>query len=216
MKNKNLIRFVESFVVLPMLTMSGAPVGPISQVAFNYVTSPSIVSTQKLNITASGTLALNQAIDPSLLKAENLKEEQSKADAIDAYFEAHDMPLQGQGMKMVQEAQKNDIDWRLLPAIAVRESTGGKHACIRAKNNAFGWGSCKISFKSTERAIEVVAKNLGGNNESTARHYDNKNTLEILHAYNPPSIVKKYAEQVISIMNNIGDEAGSMTSVAVI
>ena len=36
------------------------------------------------------------------------------------------MPLFGMGMKMCKEAEKNELDWRLLPAIAVRESTGGK------------------------------------------------------------------------------------------
>jgi len=129
----------------------------------------------------------------------------SKADAIDAYFSERGMPLKGTGMKMVEEAEKNDLDWRLLPAIAVRESTGGKFACKRVKNNPFGWGSCKIGFKSIDGAIETVARNLGGNNPKTAKHYDDKTTKGILHAYNPPSIIPKYAEQVISIMDNIGE-----------
>lgn len=124
-----------------------------------------------------------------------------EADAIDAYFAEHDMPLLGQGMKMVQEAELNGLDWRLLPAIAVRESSGGKNAC---KNNPFGWGSCKINFNSVEEAIETVAMNLGGNNPKTARHYDNKTVKQILRAYNPPSIVLRYAEQVMAIMKSIG------------
>ena len=114
------------------------------------------------------------------------------------------MPLEGTGMKMVEEAIKNELDWRLLPAIAVRESTGGKFACKKVSNSAFGWGSCKINFKSNDEAIEIVAKNLGGNNPKTARHYDEKDTVGILKAYNPPSIVPKYAEQVMSIMDKIG------------
>jgi len=61
-------------------------------------------------------------------------------------------------------------------------------------------------YDSNEEAIETVARNLGGNNPNTERHYANKNLKEILRAYNPPSIVPKYAEQVISIMNAIGDE----------
>ena len=55
-------------------------------------------------------------------------------------------------------------------------------------------------------AIETVARNLGGNNPKTARHYDNKTTLQILNAYNPPSIVPKYAAQVLAIMKVIGAE----------
>lgn len=134
-----------------------------------------------------------------------------KAESIDTYFKARKMPLQGMGMKMVLEAEKNDLDWRLLPAIAVRESTGGKN--LFAKNNPFGWGK-KVEFDSFDTAVEIIAKNLGGNNPKTAHHYDEKTTIEILHAYNPPSIVPRYAEQVIAIMNTIGAPDTEPTAVA--
>jgi len=198
MQNKKWIRFVESFVLLPLVTMSPS-VGPISQATSNMVTAPLIISSQKFNMKTLGTLAFNQAIDPKV------EEQKIKAVAIDAYFKERDMPLEGMGMKMVQEAEKNDLDWRLLPAIAIRESTGGKFECIKVPNNAFGWGSCKIGFLSNEHAIEIVARNLGGNNPNTARHYDNKTTKQILRAYNPPSVIPRYAEQVMSIMNAIGE-----------
>ena len=176
------------------------PAGSITQAVVNVVNSPSIISLQKQNIETSDTLALNQVGDPQVVL------QKIKADAIDSYFEARRMPLQGMGMKMVIEAEKNELDWRLLAAIAVRESTGGRHECKKVENNSFGWGSCKIGFKSNEEAIETVARNLGGNNPKTANHYDEKTTKQILQAYNPPSIVRRYAEQVISIMNAIGKE----------
>lgn len=193
MKKNNLIRFVQSLVLLPVMTIS---IGNTHSVEI-----PRNGLVQKLNTAVSGALALNQAPDPEteILKAK------AKAEAIDAYFREHDMPLEGTGAKMVQEAEKNDLDWRLLAAIAVRESTGGKHDCKKVENNPFGWGSCKIGFKSNEEAIETVAKNLGGNNPKTAKHYDDKTTKEILQTYNPPSVVRKYADQVISIMDDIGD-----------
>ncbi|MES3032088.1 MAG: hypothetical protein V4699_02490 [Patescibacteria group bacterium] len=195
MKNKTLIRFVQSFILLPGLAMSSAPVGPVSQAVINMVNSPSVFL-QKQN---------TEAVDPAVIAM------QSKADAIDNYFKVRNMPLEGMGMKMVLEAEKNDLDWRLIAAISVRESTGGKHECKKVGNNAFGWGSCKIGFSSNEVAIETVARNLGGNNPKTAHHYDEKTTIQILRAYNPPSIVPRYAEQVISIMNAIG--AGDVTPV---
>ena len=177
----------------------------------NVNTTKETVSTvfiQKENIEANGILAFNQVVGPQAKDLEVRLDlaRQAKAEAINAYFKEHDMPLFGTGMKMVEEAEKNDLDWRLLPAIAVRESTGGKFDCIKVLYNAFGWGSCKIGFESNEKAIETVARNLGGNNPNTERHYANKNLKEILRAYNPPSIVPRYAEQVISIMNAIGDE----------
>ncbi len=175
----------------------------------NGIEIPQDVLVKQINIAVAGTLAFNNAIDP---ETETLK---AKAEAIDAYFREHDMPLEGTGKKMVEEAEKNGLDWRLLAAIAVRESTGGKHECKRVPNNAFGWGSCKISFDSNEEAIETVARNLGGNNPNTARYYENKDTKEILRAYNPPSIVPKYAEQVISIMDDIGEAELTVTNVTV-
>lgn len=185
---------------MPVLTISGAPIGSISQVALNVVTSsPSIVSMQKSNIETYGALALNHAIDPQV------EVRKAQAEAIDAYFGARNLPLEGMGMTMVLEAEKNDLDWRLLPAIAMRESTGGKFACQKATFSVFGWGSCKISFKSHEHGIETVARNLGGHNPNTARHYKDKNTEQILHAYNPPSIIPHYVKQVTAIMKEIGD-----------
>ena len=38
-----------------------------------------------------------------------------------------------------------------------------------------------------------------------AHHYSGKTTKEILQKYNPPSIVARYADQVMAIMNDIGD-----------
>jgi hypothetical protein len=199
MKNNNLIRFAQSLVFLPVMTMS------LSLSGIHNIEISQNILVKKVNIEAPVLVALNQPEDPkvTVLKA--------KADAIDAYFAEHDMPLEGTGMKMVEEAEKNGLDWRLLPAISVRESTGGKSDCKKVKNNAFGWGSCHIGFKSNDEAIETVARNLGGNNPKTSMHYDNKTTKQILNAYNPPSIVRKYTEQVMTIMNNIGDADISTT-----
>ncbi len=202
---QNLVRFVGSFVLLPIITVSGTSVDKVVSVA----NSPEVVDStvisenkfiQKLNI-AGNLFSLNAKIkeDPeSIVRAK-------KAEAIDVYFAKYEMPLYGTGMKMVEEAEKNNIDWRLLPAIAVRESTGGKHACKGATYSAFGWGSCKIDFDSHEEAIEVVARNLGGNNPNTDHFYAGKTTEEILKTYNPPSVVKNYAAQVMRIMDTIGE-----------
>lgn len=128
------------------------------------------------------------------------KEREVKAAKIDAYYAKHSLPLEGYGMQMVLAAEANNLDWRLLPAIAMRETTGGKFAC---KQNPFGWGSCKIGFESFSEAITTVATHLGGNNPRTARYYKGKETRAILTTYNPPSVVPTYADEVISIMKKI-------------
>ena len=215
MKNQKLIQFVHSLVLLPIITVSGvtidqSSIGPLPESAPSVVQNPSGYQTaflQRFNM-GNDVLASNKDEEE---KVEREEARIKKAEAIDTYFKMYDMPLYGTGMKMVLEAEKNGIDWRLLPAIAVRESTGGKYACKRVTNSFFGWGSCKINFKSTEQAIEVVAHNLGGNNPNTDHYYAGKNTKEILQKYNPPSIVKNYATQVMNIMDAIG-EADEVTS----
>jgi len=124
------------------------------------------------------------------------------AEQIDAYFAKRHMPLEGYGAKMVAEAEKNDLDWRLIPAIAIKESTAGKFAC---GYNPFGWGSCKIKFKSWDESIETVARNLGGNNPATARYYNGTTTEEKLHHYNG-SVVPTYTGEVMEFMELIEQE----------
>ncbi len=125
--------------------------------------------------------------------------------AIDAFFTKRDAPLAGLGMAMAIAADKYDLDWRLLPAIATRESNGGEFACKRVENSFFGWGSCTISFDSPEQAIDVVASHLGGTMDSTDQYYKDKTTYQKLRKYN--TVIKKYPEQVIKIMDMIGPES---------
>ena len=182
------------------------PISNITKDNYDFTQVPQIVLSQKQNIEANGLLAFNQVVGQ---RTNNLK---SKADAIDAFYKEHNMPLEGMGMKMVQEAQKNDLDWRLLPAISVIESTGGIHACKKATHSFMGWGSCKINFKSDEEAIEIIAKNLGGNNPNTDQHYADKTTKEILQKYN--SVIPHYAEKVMEVMDEIGENPDTITAKA--
>ena len=199
MENKKIIRFLESLIILPIFTLV-APLGGIQ--ATNSVVGSNLqnVSIQTEYKETDAQIAFNQA----LVQKEKISNQ--KAEAIDAYFSKYHMPLAGTGEKMVEEAEKYGIDWRLLPAIAVRESTGGKYACTSVPHSFFGWGSCTIGFISDDEAIETLAKNLSGNNKNTAVHYSGKTTKQILEKYNPPSIVPNYASQVMHIMDTIGDK----------
>jgi hypothetical protein len=126
------------------------------------------------------------------------------AEAINTFYKERGMPLAGTGMTFVLVAEKYGLDWRLLPAIGVRESSGGKQAC---GYNAFGWGSCKLghSYNGYEEAIESIGKNLGGANKATARYYAGKTTEEKLYAYNG-SVEPPYIGEVLTIMDMIHEE----------
>ena len=114
----------------------------------------------------------------------------------DRYFAERKMPLEGFGTKFVEAADKCDMDWRRLPAIAVRESSGGKQAC---GNNPFGWASCRLDFESVEQAIEIVGANLCGFNPGTADYYGGKDALQKLHSYNG-TVNPNYPTEVIEII----------------
>lgn len=130
----------------------------------------------------------------------------NRAKNIDDYFAKYNLPLAGYGEAFVKTADKYDLDYRLLPAIAMRESTGGKNPCYNDKDNVFGWHSCKTTFDSQEAAIDKVGAHLAGEIKSTLTYYGNKTVWKKLRTYN--SVIKPYPDQVIAIMNKI--DAGAI------
>jgi hypothetical protein len=185
-KYKKVIGYMQSFVAIPMLAVAAPLTGMTA------LPAPTAI-VQSSNTTADAAAITTQDAQASTDKKE--------ADILDAYFASYNSPLQGYGMEFVQEANKNGLDWRLLPAIAMRESTGGKQACKRVSNSIFGYGSCKINFTSIDESIETVAASLGGNNPNTAAAYNNKTTSQILAKYN--TVIPGYVKQVQKIMDGI-------------
>jgi hypothetical protein len=186
MNRTKIKKFMQSFVAIPLIATS-LPFSGISSITSSIAEFSNTANGSSVIITQENEIRVN------------------RAEAIDEYFRNHDAPLVGYGMKFVTEAEKYNLDWRLLPAIAMRESTGGKHACKRVSNSVFGYGSCRINFKSIDESIEIVAKSLGGENPNTARYYKYKTTEEKLKSYNPDSIIPGYSKQVVRIMDTIGN-----------
>lgn len=149
-------------------------------------------------------LSQNNVVQSLPITTEEEKIRQERAKDIDTLLASYDSPLTGYGEKFVIEAEKNGIDWRLLPAIAGIESTFGRHACKKATNSFLGYGSCKMDFKSVDEAIERVSASLGGNLKSTEHHYEGKTTPQILRKYN--SVIPDYPSKVIRIMKMINKE----------
>ncbi len=119
-----------------------------------------------------------------------------RADRIDAYFEKYNMPLAGYGESFIAAADSCGLDWRLLPAIAVRESTGGKRMQY---HNPFGWGGAQIPFKNIDEAIQEVGRNLCGDNPRTARWYGTPSIERKLYYYNG-TVIPSYPDEVMWIM----------------
>lgn len=188
MHTKRIINVLQSFVVFPMLAMT-APL-------------PSLEATG--NISVNIQTVSNEV---SVITTQEDEFRKVKADAIDNYFASKNAPLSGYGMKFVTEAEKNNLDWRLLPAIAMRETTGGKFACKNpnAPYNNFGWHSCKKGFNSVDESFEYISMTLGGNNPKAPYYKKGMSSEQILKKYNPDSIIPGYSKQVIKIMDTIGE-----------
>jgi hypothetical protein len=120
----------------------------------------------------------------------------AKIERIDRYFAERNMPLAGYGAQFADVADRYGLDWRLLPAISIRESSGGKQMC---GHNPFGWASCRTNFESVGEAIGYVGLNLAGENPRTAPYYKNKTTREKLWSYNG-TVNPKYPDEVLAIM----------------
>jgi len=188
MHTQKFLSVVRSFIVFPIFAMT-MPFASLNSVGNLTVLTPLVASKD------------------SVITTQEDEARKMKADAIDQYFASKEAPLEGYGMKFVIEAEKNNLDWRLLPAIAMRETTGGKFTCKnpKAPNNSFGWGSCKIGFNSTEASIEHIAKTISGNNERVTAYKVGMTSEQILKKYNPDSIIPGYWKQVVKIMDTIGE-----------
>lgn len=180
------LQFAKSVVILPLL----GSLSSFSPMAF-------LGGLDQKSI-PGGAVAVKS--EETLLESVAERTAAERAAKIDTYFRERGMPLAGHGAAMVAAAEKHDLDWRLLPAIAVRESSGGKQMC---GNNPFGWGSCKIKFQSIDHGIETLAKNLGGDNPATARYYSGT-TREKLYYYNG-TVLPTYVDEVLDIMDRIDD-----------
>jgi hypothetical protein len=183
---------LNSFILLPLL--------------LGNMSAPALVNTTDTE-TASpkSSFSLNLEIFDTNKNVTTVVDE--RAAKIDAYFSKWDLPLSGYGAKMVAAADKYGIDWKILPALAMLETTGGKNLCENNGNkNAFGFGGCSIYFKTFEEAFDAVAKTISGNGEKTAHLYTGKTVEEILEVYNPPEtegITPGYHNKAFRIMSDI-------------
>jgi hypothetical protein len=91
-------------------------------------------------------------------------------------------------------ADSSKIDWRLLPSIALQESSGFKRYPILSKNG-LGWNSAHYTFQSIEDSICFVSDKLGNGG-----YYKGKSITAKLHAYNPNP---EYSITIQHYMNEI-------------
>lgn len=136
------------------------------------------------------------------LSAINFESEDGRQKALDDFFARYDSPLEGYAKTIIDEADKHSIDYRLLPAIAMQESTLCKKI-IKDSHNCWGFGiyGGKVTkFPDYESAIRTVT-------ETLAKKYVQKgfeNPEQIVSKYTP-SDTGRWAEVVTLIMSRLKD-----------
>jgi hypothetical protein len=109
------------------------------------------------------------------------------------FLQKRQSPIENLAEDFVAASDRHNLDWRLLPAIAVLESGAGQRYM---NNNIFGWDSCKVRFPSIRTGIHHVASRL-----ANSKLYKDKDLDGILHTYNP---YESYPGRIKRIMRSLG------------
>lgn len=137
------------------------------------------------------------------LISDDISHADARAKIIENFFKVYKAPLSTQSETFIQVADKYQLDWRLLPAIAMQESNGGKKV-VDNSYNPFGYGiygSLVLKFASWDEAIERVGRAL-------REDYLNKGLktpFQIMAKYTPPSLAKDgaWAKGVTTFMEEL-------------
>jgi len=124
---------------------------------------------------------------------EVVKRPDARVEALHGLFRSIHSPLAPLAADFVLAADQNNLDWRLLPSIAMVESSAGKHYKNR---NIFGWGSGHTKFGSIRSSIHYVASRL-----ARSRLYAGKDVVAVLRTYNP--VRPEYPERVLRFMRRL-------------
>ena len=121
--------------------------------------SPTISNQTHVADKASSLQVESGQIQKNVIVVSIVAKEDDRAQRLERYFQAKASPFSGQTANFIAIADKYDIDWTLLPAIAYLESQLGKQvpAC---SYNPYGWNNGRMKFKSWIDATETVAQGI--------------------------------------------------------
>lgn len=127
----------------------------------------------------------------------------ARAKIIEDFFKGYESPLSLYAKKFVAVSDSYNLDWRLLPAISMQESVGGK-ITVNGSHNPFGYGiygNLVIKFASWEEGIEKVGKALRVDYLDLGL----KTPSQIMTKYTPPSLAKggSWAKGVSSFIEEL-------------
>jgi hypothetical protein len=138
-------------------------------------------------VVAAGLFAV-QCAEPSPVAKDD-----PRLHVLENFFAARHCPVSSLAGEFLIAADKNGLDWRLLPSISLIESGGGK---VARNNNIFGWNPGHYRFSSVRESIHTVAAKL-----AHSKLYRDKDIDRKLSTYN---VCPQWADRVRSVMRTIG------------
>ncbi len=129
----------------------------------------------------------------------SLKVQDNRAQILRDYLVAKNSPLADSASTFVEQADKNNLDWKLVAAISGLESSFGK-AIPYNSYNGWGWGvygDNVMRFTSWDDAITTISKGLR-ENYINKMHTDNIYSIGRVYAASPT-----WAVRVQYFMNDI-------------
>lgn len=167
-----------------------------NRVPVNYVEASEANSLGNLSISTSVEIEENVIVKEVVInETPQYKPDAKKVENIRKYLAGRHAPLADYAEEFVKAADHYNIDYRIIAAISVIESGGGKHNF--RPHNAWGWG--KMTFENWTEGIWTVSAGI-------SRYYSRGLTTPQLIApyYCPPNAVK-WAQNVTFVMNQIGN-----------
>ncbi len=146
----------------------------------------SFLTTDKILSSSPTSYYLYQALpENQVVSQDDITHKDARAKIVENFFKSNGSVLAQYGDLFIQTADKHNLDYRLLPAIAMQESNGGR-VIPNNSFNPFGYGiygNKVLRFSSWEEGIEIVAKGLRENylNQGLTTPY------QIMTKYTPPS-----------------------------
>jgi len=188
-----------TLVILTLLLWSRilSSYGAIQQVHASFATE---INRGKINLphiedqTQASVKHINTQVELSGkrdIRLQKITEQERRADRIRNFYARWNSPMAAQAKYIVETADLFGMDFRLIPAISIVESSGGRY-CFRPYN-AFGWG--KMGFASYEDSIYTVTRGL-------AYGYKTSDPYLIGPVYNPVT-PDAWSAKVASLMNQI-------------
>lgn len=122
--------------------------------------SPTISNPQKQTQAVEVPQALGtKTLNTDVIVIDVVAAKDNRVERLMTYFAAKESPFTPYAQNFVEVADRYDLDWTLLPAIANLESQLGKMV-PGGSFNPYGWNNGAYRFSGWENANEVVASGL--------------------------------------------------------